>query len=173
MSNSHSSIKRVVIFMFHIRQVNFRDAKDRAAFIYVLDSYARDPMGAGHPLADDVRARLCDDLAGLSYAVSYLAWAHDEPVGLINGFVGYSTFKARPLINIHDIAVVPDRRGQGVGRKLLDAMQQHAQALGCCKMTLEVLSGNEPARLAYLKYGFEDYALDPEVGTAMFMQKWL
>lgn len=159
--------------MIETRLVNYRNPQDRDALIQVLDSYSRDPMGAGKPLDADVRNRLCDDLAELASAVSYLAWAGDEAVGLINGFLGYSTFKARPLINIHDIAVVPGYRGRGVGRQLLRAMQAHAINHGCCKLTLEVLSGNEPARQAYLRFGFEDYALDPEVGTAMFMQKWL
>jgi hypothetical protein len=40
-------------------------------------------------------------------------------------------------------------------------------------MTLEVLTGNSLARHAYLKAGFEDYALDPAMGSASLMQKWL
>lgn len=159
--------------MIETRLVNYQDSVDRDAFVYVLDVYSRDPMGAGEPLDADVKRRLCDDLARFPGAVSILAWSGNEPVGLINGFLGYSTFKARPLLNIHDIAVVPGFRGRGVGRQLLQAMQVHAARQGCCKLTLEVLSGNEPARRAYLKFGFADYALDPEVGTAMFMQKWI
>jgi ribosomal protein S18 acetylase RimI-like enzyme len=159
--------------MIDVRQVDYRDGIDRQAFLEVLDAYSRDPMGAGHPLAEDVRARLCDDLSQIPSAVSFLAWADDVPVGLINGFFGYSTFKALPLMNVHDIAVMPQWRGQGVGKLLLQALQDHACQQGCCKLTLEVLSGNQRARQAYLAFGFEDYALDPEVGTAMFMQKWL
>lgn len=159
--------------MIDVRQVDYRHDRDRRALLEVLDAYSRDPMGAGHPLDEDVRARLCDDLSAFAGAVSFLAWAGEVPVGLINGFLGYSTFKARPLMNVHDIAVIPQWRGQGVGKQLLRALQDHAREQGCCKLTLEVLSGNERARQAYLKFGFEDYALDPDAGTAMFMQKWL
>ena len=51
--------------------------------------------------------------------------------------------------------------------------EAHARAIGCCKLTLEVLSGNMVATRAYLRFGFAQYALDPAVGHAMFMQKWL
>ena len=37
----------------------------------------------------------------------------------------------------------------------------------------EVLSGNAVATRSYLRFGFAQYALDPAVGHAMFMQKWL
>lgn len=159
--------------MIETRLVNYQDPADRDALLHVLDIYSRDPMGAGEPLDAEVKSRLCDDLARFPGAVSFLAWSEDDAIGLINGFLGYSTFKARPLMNIHDIAVVPGFRGLGVGRQLLQAMQAHADRQGCCKLTLEVLSGNQPARQAYLKFGFEDYTLDPTAGTAMFMQKWL
>ena len=45
-------------------------------------------------MAPDVKARLCDDLASLPSAATFLAWRDDEPVGLANTFEGYSTFKA-------------------------------------------------------------------------------
>jgi [ribosomal protein S18]-alanine N-acetyltransferase len=52
------------------------------------------------------------------------------------------------------IAVHPLWRGQGVGRKLLEAMIAKALALGAEKMTLEVRVGNEVAQNLYEQYGF-------------------
>jgi ribosomal protein S18 acetylase RimI-like enzyme len=143
------------------------------ALLAVLDMYARDPMGGGEPLADEVKARLCDDLAQVPGAISWLAWLDQHPVGLLNAMPGYSTFKARPLMNVHDIAVDPDQRGQGIGQALLNALEAHAQQLGCCKLTLEVLSGNSVAKRSYARFGFEHYALSEATGQALFMQKWL
>ena len=156
-----------------VRVVDYLSPKDRVALVSLLDMYARDPMGGGKPLAVDVQARLCDDLAGLAGAVSFIAWLDNRPIGLLNAMRAYSTFKARPLMNVHDIAVAPDCRGKGVGRALLAALEQHAVQSGCCKLTLEVLSGNCLALQAYTGFGFEHYALDPEAGQALFMQKWL
>ncbi len=156
-----------------VRRVDYRDATDRAALIALLDAYAQDPMGGGTLLTDDVKARLCDDLARLPSAASFIAWLSDEPVGLINTIEGYSTFKARPLLNVHDLVVLAAHRARGVGQALLAACQAHARERGCCKITLEVLSGNARALRSYERFGFAPYVLDPAEGHALLMQKWL
>ena len=156
-----------------VRRADYRAPADRAALVALLDAYARDPMGGGTPLADDVKARLCDELAALPSAASFIAWIGDEAVGLVNTFEGYSTFKARPLLNVHDIAVLPAQRGRGVGQALLAACEAHARERGCCKLTLEVLSGNQRALRSYQRFGFAPYVLDPAEGHALLMQKWL
>jgi len=159
--------------MFVVKPVDFAVDRECIAFIGLLDMYARDPMGGGQGLADDVKSRLPGDLANWPGGVHLLAWHEDEAVGLLNAFMGYSTFKAQPLLNVHDIAVLPDWRGKGAGQSLLAELQSIAEERGCCKLTLEVLSGNTRARQTYEAFGFEDYALDPTLGAACFMQKWL
>lgn len=159
-----------------IHAVDYRAAQDIAEVCALLDLYARDPMGGGEALAPDVLARLCGDLAARADAFSFLAYV-DQPspkaVGLVNCFEGYSTFKARPLLNIHDMAVHPAYRAAGVGQALLGAAQDLARSRGCCKLTLEVLSGNAVAARSYARFGFAPYALDPAAGQALLMQKWL
>ena len=123
----------------HILPVDYQNLKHRHALVMLLDAYAQDPMGGGEGLAQDVKARLCDDLAARTDAASFIAWLGNAPVGLVNCIEGYSTFKAQPLMNIHDIAVLPGHRGAGVGQALLAAAEQHAKDRGCCKLTLEVL----------------------------------
>lgn len=140
----------------------------------LLDAYACDPMGGGESLKADVKERLCADLARQPGAASFLAWNEGgEAVGLINCFLGYSTFKARPLMNVHDIVVLSGQRGLGIGQALLAAAESHARSLGCCKLTLEVLTGNATAMASYRRFGFAPYTLDPAAGQASFMQKWL
>jgi ribosomal protein S18 acetylase RimI-like enzyme len=56
---------------------------------------------------------------------------------------------------------------------MLQKVEQVANKRGCCKITLEVLEGNTVAKNAYLKFGFAGYALDPEMGNAMFWEKAL
>jgi len=73
--------------------------------------------------------------------------------------LGFSTFQARPLLNIHDLAVVPDWRGQGIGRALLEAVEVEAIQRGCCKITLEVQDANRQARGLYERYGFADFVV--------------
>ena len=151
---------------------NYRDPRDAADVVSLLDAYARDPMGGGAPLAEIVKARLVGDLATNPHAFSLLARAGYEAVGLANCFMGYSTFAAAPLVNIHDLAVLPGHRGKGLGRALLGAVEAEALKRGACKITLEVLSGN-PARHLYAACGYGDYQLDPATGHALFWQKRL
>ena len=156
-----------------VRRADYSATADRAALLALLDAYAQDPMGGGAPLPADVRARLSDDLARHPLAVSFIAWLGDQPVGLANCFEGYSTFKARPLLNVHDMVVHPAHRGRGIGQALLAACEAHARERDCCKLTLEVLSGNQRAMRSYAHFGFAPYVLDPREGQALLMQKWL
>jgi ribosomal protein S18 acetylase RimI-like enzyme len=153
--------------------VDFKQSDHRDALIKLLDAYAQDPMGGGQPLAAEVKARLCDDMAARPTVASFIAWLDQAPVGLVNCVEGFSTFKSQPLMNIHDLVVLPGHRGMGIGQALMQAAQTHAQARGCCKLTLEVLTGNERALRSYEQFGFEPYTLDPAAGQASFMQKWL
>ena len=156
-----------------VKRVDYLNAIDAKALVFLLDAYAQDPMGGGEALHPEASSRLCADMSRIAGAASFIAWLDGQPIGLINCFEGYSTFKAKPLLNVHDIAVLSGHRGQGVGQALLKAAETHALARGCCKLTLEVLSGNAPAMASYKRFGFEQYELDPAAGQAQFMQKWL
>ncbi len=139
----------------------------------LMNTYAQDPMGGGEPLSDEVLARLPAVLAECSNAFTLIAYQNTQAIGLLTGFLSISTFKAMPLINIHDVIVHPDRRKHGVGKQLLKAAEDYAKQKGCCKLTLEVLSGNTVAKQLYRSEGYTDYALDPNIGTAVFWQKTL
>ncbi|WP_039918271.1 GNAT family N-acetyltransferase [Cellvibrio mixtus] len=149
---------------------NPQHAKD---LVYLLNAYALDPMGGGAPLTGHVQNTLVDELARRSFAISLLAYVDGKPAGLLNAFEGFSTFAAKPLLNVHDIVVVQEFRGLQLSQQLLAALERIARERGCCKITLEVLSGNETAKRAYLKFGFAGYELKPEAGQALFWQKKL
>ena len=152
---------------------DYADPLDASDVVNLTDAYARDPMGGGAPLLPDVRERLVDGLATQPGAFSLIARVDGEPAGIANCFTGFSTFAARPLVNVHDLGVKAEYRGRGVGRALLGAIESEARRRGACKVTLEVLSGNAPAKALYAALGFATYALDPGSGTAQFWEKKL
>jgi ribosomal protein S18 acetylase RimI-like enzyme len=156
-----------------IVHVDYRNPDHADALVKLLNIYAVDPMGGGEPLPDAVRQNLPAALAEQPTAFSLIAFLNGQPVGLANCFHGFSTFAAKPLINIHDIIVVAEARGRGVAKALFSRIEAVAEAKGACKVTLEVLSGNGPAKALYSSLGYGDYALDPEAGTALFWQKRL
>ena len=92
--------------------------------VEVLDSYAADPVGGGEPLSKEARERLAPALQKHPGALVLLALVESRPVGVAVCFLGLSTFRAMPLLNIHDLAVLPQWRGRGVGRALLAAAEE-------------------------------------------------
>ncbi|MCI0361573.1 MAG: GNAT family N-acetyltransferase [Planctomycetaceae bacterium] len=127
----------------------------QAAILDLLDMYCRNEFGDGKPLTHETRANLISGLIKHGGARVFLAYEGDEPAGLALCFVGFSSFKARPLVNVHDLAVAPRFRGRGIGKALLDAVADDARALGCCKVTLEVRADNAKAIELYRRAGFE------------------
>ena len=159
--------------MIEIVRVRYDDPAHAAALIDLLDHYARDPAGGGEPLSDFARDNLIAELAARPFVFSVLAFDGTTPVGLVNAIEGFSTFACRPLVNVHDVVVAASHRGRGIAAQLFAGVEAIARERGACKLTLEVLSGNRTARALYEKLGFDDYRLDPGMGEAQFLQKWL
>jgi ribosomal protein S18 acetylase RimI-like enzyme len=139
--------------------------------VELTDAYARDPMGNGAPLSPEVLARLISGLRAHPTTIVFLAYAGDAEIGIATCFLGFSTFNARPLVNVHDLAVLPAHRGTGIGRRLLDAVDRKARALGCCKVTLELQENNTPARRLYISAGFAQQVYLESSGGALFYAK--
>ncbi|MGH7818387.1 MAG: GNAT family N-acetyltransferase [Candidatus Binatia bacterium] len=121
----------------------------------LLSEYAAEPIGGGRELAADARRELVPGLRRHPAAFVLLAHAGADAVGVAVCFVGYSTFAARPLVNVHDLAVTAAWRRRGVARVLLEAVAARARELGCCKVTLEVREDNAPAQALYRSLGFD------------------
>lgn len=159
--------------MLEIVRARYDDPAHAAALVELLDTYARDPAGGGEPLNDFARENLVDALAARPFVFSVLAFDGETPVGLVNAIEGFSTFACRPLVNVHDVVVIPCHRGRGIAAAMLAEVEAVARERGACKLTLEVLEGNAAARALYRRLGFAAYQLDPAMGQARFMQKWL
>jgi ribosomal protein S18 acetylase RimI-like enzyme len=143
------------------------------ALVQLLDSYAQDAAGGNKPLSNFTKIHLIKELAARPQAFSVLAFDGDAPVGLVNCIEGFSTFACKPLVNVHDVMVSRSHRGQRVAEQMLALAEKIAIQRGACKLTLEVLGGNASAIKLYERVGFAAYQLDPAMGHAQFLQKWL
>jgi GNAT superfamily N-acetyltransferase len=143
------------------------------AVVALLDAYAQDPMGNGRPLSADIRRDLIPGLQQHPTTIIFLAFQNDEAVGIATCFRGFSTFAARPLINISDFYVLPERRGQNIGQMILAAAENKARDIGCCKITLEVQESNHRAQRIYQAAGFSRAVYVEAAGGALFLSKAL
>ena len=156
--------------LIHVDYQNEQQGKD---LVMLLNAYALDPMGGGEALADEVKKNLVATLAQRNDFFTILAYVDDKPAGIINCVEGFSTFKCKPLVNIHDCGVLKEYRGLGLSQQLFSEVEKIARQRGYCKLTLEVLQGNIIAQNAYKKLGFSGYELDAKTGQAMFWEKVL
>jgi len=145
----------------------------RQAVVALLDAYAQDPMGNGQPLSADIQRDLIPGLQQHPTTLIFLAFQNHEAVGIATCFRGFSTFAARPLINISDFYVLPARRGQNIGQMILTEVENKARNMGCCKITLEVQENNHRAQRIYQAAGFSRAVYVEAAGGALFLSKAL
>jgi ribosomal protein S18 acetylase RimI-like enzyme len=158
---------------FTVIEADLDAPRHQEAVVSLINAYARDPMGDGRDLPAEVRQRLIPGLRRHPTTLTFLAFDGERPAGIAVCFLGFSTFAARPLINIHDLAVIPEYRSQGVGRLLLEQVEAQGRKLGCCKLTLEVRDDNHHAQRLYQKLGFGGMPTAHGAVPNWFLQKSL
>jgi ribosomal protein S18 acetylase RimI-like enzyme len=154
-------------------RADYNNKQQAEDLIMLLNAYALDPMGGEEALSDEVKKNLVPTLAKRTDVFTILCYVDGEAAGVINCVEGFSTFSCKPLINIHDCGVLAKYRGLGISLKMFAEVEKVAIEKGCCKLTLEVLQGNDVAKKAYEKLGFAGYELDPTLGHALFWEKKL
>ena len=82
-----------------------------------------------------------------------IAFDGDEPAGFALFFHSYSTFLAQRGIFLEDLFVLPEKRGRGIGRRLLTELAGLAVARGCGRLEWSVLDWNEDAIRFYRSLG--------------------
>lgn len=70
--------------------------------------------------------------------------------------------KLRHKAHVFGMFVLPQYRGQGAGRALLETLIARAWEVGVRQMDLGVTASNEPAVRLYESCGFERYGLEPD-----------
>lgn len=136
-----------------VTQTDLSDPAEQAAVLQLLNEYSQLPHIAGQPLSRFAQDNVIDQLRQRSNLYVFLAAMEGNYVGLAICVESFSTFSAAPILNIHDIAVTASARGQGVGYRLLEAVESRARAMGCSHLSLEVNDAN-PARKLYARFGF-------------------
>jgi GNAT superfamily N-acetyltransferase len=87
------------------------------------------------------------------YAETLIAEDDGEPVGFALFFHTFSTFLAQPGLYLEDLFVVPEHRGGGIGRALLERLARVAIERGCGRLEWAVLDWNQDAIRFYERLG--------------------
>jgi ribosomal protein S18 acetylase RimI-like enzyme len=139
------------------------------AIVSMLDAFMRDQDG--EPLSEQAKRDMIPGLRAHPACYILLAYRDGSPIGFSICFLGFSTFMARPLINIHDIFVDASARGLGIGAMLLERIEAKARELNCARITLEVREDNRVARALYRKVGFDQVVVGPKRVPMEFWHK--
>ncbi len=117
----------------------------------VIAAVAEEGLIATEPPVDvDARARVFREM--IESDGPQALWVLDEG-GRVVGNAGVHTTHARGVLSL-GMALLPEARGRGGGRALLEAMVQHAGSCGAHKLELEVWTDNARAIVLYAASGF-------------------
>lgn len=87
------------------------------------------------------------------HAEAVIAERDGEPVGFALFFHNFSTFEGKPGLYLEDLYVVPEARGGGTGRLLLEYLARIAIERDCARLEWWVLDWNAPAIAFYRRIG--------------------
>jgi GNAT superfamily N-acetyltransferase len=82
-----------------------------------------------------------------------VAFENEKPVGFALYFSTFSTFLCKPGLYLEDLFVVPEARGHGYGKMLLQHLAQLALQRGCGRFEWRVLDWNTPSIEFYKSLG--------------------
>ncbi len=87
------------------------------------------------------------------YAEVLIGEYRSEPVGFALFFHNFSTFMGKPGLYLEDIFIIPEMRGRGFGKIMLQFLARIAVERDCGRMEWAVLDWNEPSIQFYESIG--------------------
>ena len=152
--------------MFQIRPASKEEIPLVLTFIRELARYER----LEHEVTateEDLREAL---FGARPYAEVVFACLEGSPVGFALYFHNFSTFKGRPGIYLEDLYVLPEARGRGIGKRLLEHLAAAALERRCSRLEWAVLEWNDPSICFYRSLGavpLDDWRIFRLTGEAL------
>ena len=134
-----------------IRPAAEADVPQILVFIRALALYEREPDAVTATEADLRR----DGFGPTAFYQCLIAEYDGVPAGFALYFFNYSTWLGRPGLYLEDLFVLPDLRGHGIGKALLQQVAAVAVEHNCPRLQWEVLDWNTPAVDFYKAMGAE------------------
>jgi GNAT superfamily N-acetyltransferase len=135
--------------MLSIRDATSADVPLILDFIRGLAEYEREPKAAVATEEDLLRDGFGPEP---KYRCVIAEW-NGKPAGFALFFYNYSTWRGRPGLYLEDLFVLPEMRGKGIGKALLEHLATIAVREKCYGIVWQVLEWNEPAIKFYNSLG--------------------
>lgn len=126
--------------MITIRSATLADIPLMHSLVRALAEYEREPHSV-----QITEEQLRHDGFGPQPYYECLISEHDgKPTGFALYFPIYSTWQG-PSLHLEDLFVLPEFRGKGIGKALLNQVAAAAVKRGCVRLQWDVLDWNQPA----------------------------
>jgi len=139
-----------------ILPVDLQNELHTRQLIKLLNDYMCDPMGKNAEMEEGFASKIIAGLKAYTCYLGFFVLLDDQFAGLANCNHNFSTFKAKPILNIHDFIITPEFRNIDAGQFLLAGIINFASQNGYCRINLEVREDNLNAKSLYKKMGFSD-----------------
>jgi GNAT superfamily N-acetyltransferase len=152
-------------------QITLRPAQptDTETIFHLIKALAEDEK-LSHQVTGKV-ALLHEHLFGNRPCIEAILAEHEgKAIGFALFFTNYSTFLTQPGIYLEDLFVMPEYRGQGIGKSLLSYLAKLATERNCGRLEWSVLDWNETAIGFYQRMGatvLPDWRICRVTGEAM------
>jgi GNAT superfamily N-acetyltransferase len=133
------------------READLEKIRDNEAIVTLLNEF----MFRNHPdNTQHIDISIIQKLKKLGTTKIYLCELGNDIFGIAVCFVGFSTYRQRELLNIHDFFIQKEHQGKGIGTKFLEFIEKECIRNNFCRITLEVYNENKIAMKLYEKIGF-------------------
>lgn len=153
---------------FEIKIADLTNQNDKNDIIELIKGFNGESTSGGG-LDSSVLNELIPNIIEFGNYLIYLAYVDGKAAGFSICFEGFSTFKAKKILNIHDFYISNEFQGNGYGYLLMKHIIDDAGNRGYCKITLEVYSTNPRAINLYRKCGFSGNIEEEEKQQVFFM----
>jgi ribosomal protein S18 acetylase RimI-like enzyme len=149
-----------------VRRAQPADAETIGRLLYDFNTEYEEPTPDPPTLARRVRELMGDDLAALIAG-------DEEPLGLAVLRFRRSLWTPGLECYLAELYVVPERRGQGLGRALMEAAIELARREGATYMDLGTGEDDRAARALYESMGFDNRGGKPDGAVNYFYEREL
>lgn len=147
-----------------VRQATALDAPSIARLLHDFNTEFSEPTPGVKALTGHARRLLEEgEMAVL------LAGAGPDALALLR--FRPSVWTGEPEAHLQELYVVPDRRGCGIGRALLEATIEFARAVGATNLDLNTGETDTTARALYESMGFTNKEGGPEGPPMLFYER--